>query len=145
MACLKKFDVLRHTKMFRGASEQVGFDLAEQFVHLARDGGARRVLADSFRSQAEGEELSGGRLMGAIRMAKDPDHWEMHPDGDEIIILLSGSMDVILCEADKHRVVSLRDSGVCIVPRSTWHRQTVLSPCEFIFVTPAKGTQLQPL
>jgi mannose-6-phosphate isomerase-like protein (cupin superfamily) len=127
-------------------SNQAGFDLAEQFVHLASDGGARCVLVDSIRSQADSrEELSGGRLMGAIRMTKDPDHWEMHPDGDELIILLSGSMDVILREVDKHKVVSLRDSGVCIVPRSTWHRQAVLSPCEFIFVTPAKGTQLQPL
>ena len=66
-------------------TKQAGFDLAKQFVHLSHDVGAKGVLVnDSVRSQADNrKETSSGRLMGAIRMIRDPDHWEMHPDGDQ--------------------------------------------------------------
>lgn len=54
--------------------------------------------------------------MEAFRVTEDPSHWEVHPEGGEILYLISGSMHVILQQKGKERIVPLRDRGVCIVP-----------------------------
>jgi len=67
-------------------------------VHLADDGAAKIIDVDEeFWSQiAHRTDLHQGRLLSASRMTGSPGHWEMHPRGDEILILLPGSVDVIL-------------------------------------------------
>jgi len=128
-------------------TDGAGFDLVGTYIHLSDDGSAESVFVDDgFWDQiGKRKELHEGRLMGAFRVTKDPSHWEMHPDGEEILYLISGSMDVILQEQNDERVIALRNSGVCIVPRGTWHRQVVHSPCEFVFITPGKRTQARPI
>lgn len=123
------------------------FDLADTYIRLSDDGNAESIpVDDGFWDQiGNRRELHEGRLMGAFRVAENPSHWEMHPAGDEILYLISGNMDVILREQNEERVIALRNSGVCIVPRGTWHRQVVHSPCEFVFITPGKGTQHRPV
>lgn len=124
-----------------------GFDLADTFIHLSDGGSAESIPVDAefWEKIGSRKELHEGRLMGAFRVSEDPSHWEMHPEGDEILYLVSGSMDVILRKQNEERVVALRNSGVCVVPRGTWHRQVVHGPCEFVFITPGKGTQHRPI
>jgi mannose-6-phosphate isomerase-like protein (cupin superfamily) len=124
-------------------NERAGFDLIDTYIHLL-DGGSAESIAvdDEFWAQIGNREaLHEGRLMGAFRVTEDPSHWEVHPEGDEILYLISGSMDVILQQQGREHIVPLRDRGVCIVPRGVWHRQVVHSPSEFAFIAPGKGTQ----
>jgi hypothetical protein len=86
-----------------------------------------------------------GYLMGAFRMDGDSDHWEVHPQGDEIIQLLSGAVDFIFREYDGERRVALRGRATCIVPRGVWHRTMVHAPSEILFTTWGLGTQHEPV
>lgn len=82
-----------------------------------------------------------GYLMGAFRMDADSDHWEVHPNGDEIIQLLSGAVDFIFREKAGERRIELRGQATCIVPRGAWHRTVVHAPSEIVFTTFGLGTQ----
>jgi len=110
-------------------------------VHLADDGAAKIIDVDEeFWSQiAHRTDLHQGRLLSASRMTGSPGHWEMHPRGDEILILLPGSVDVILETTRSEQVVALRKRGSCIVPSGVWHRQIVHEPSEMIFITPGRA------
>jgi oxalate decarboxylase/phosphoglucose isomerase-like protein (cupin superfamily) len=124
-------------------TDDTGFDLTGTYLFLSASGDTDAVpVDDNFWDRIRSREAHcGDRLMGALRITEDPSHWEVHPDGEEILFLRSGSMDVILQEDGKERVVKLRDSGVCIIPRGVWHKQIVHSSCEFAFITPIKNTQ----
>jgi hypothetical protein len=82
--------------------------------------------------------------MGLFEMEEDPDHREMHPRGDEILILLSGSVDVVLEALGGERRIPLRGRGACIVPRGVWHGQIVHAPSVMMFITPGEGTEHRP-
>jgi hypothetical protein len=50
-----------------------------------------------------------GRLAGEARMNKNPPHaGEMHPDGDELLYLVEGAVEVILDEEAGERCLSLQ-------------------------------------
>lgn len=134
-------------KVGMAMNELTGFDLLENVIHLSADGAASNIAIDEgfWGKIGDREELHEGRLMGAFRIIDDPDHWEAHPAGEEILFLISGSMDVVLKQDGKEHVVQLRDRGACIVPRGVWHRQVIHRPSEFVFVTPGKDTQRKPV
>jgi len=99
-----------------------GFSLSSTFVHLAMSGKASEleVGPDFFRSFRSREDLQNGRLMGALDMSEGSSHWEMHPDGDEFLYLLSGSMDVELEDRDQKRCIRLSGRTGCVVPCGIW-------------------------
>lgn len=68
--------------------------------------------------------------------------WEMHPNGDEIVVLLSGSVDFILEKKTGNRVMPLRDcGGWVLVPSGMWHTAKVNAPSTMLFITAGEGTQ----
>ena len=115
-------------------------NLAEVYLQLLDGGRARAVDVDAhFWERIDRRtRLHDGRLMGTFNLSSSPDHEEMHPEGDEILILLSGAVDVVLCEK---RVIQLRKRGACIVPKGVWHGQIVHAESELMFITPGRGTQ----
>jgi oxalate decarboxylase/phosphoglucose isomerase-like protein (cupin superfamily) len=98
-------------------------------------------MFDFFQSFRSREDLQNGRLMGALDISEGSSHWEMHPDGDEILYLLSGSMDVELEDRNEKRCIRLSGMTGCVVPCGIWHRTVVHQPGKMIFITPGKGTQ----
>jgi mannose-6-phosphate isomerase-like protein (cupin superfamily) len=122
------------------------FDLLDTYVHLRPDGQASTVaLTPSFwRDIPHNRELAKGRLMGAFQIGgSGRSNWEMHPQGDELLILVSGALDVVLDDGEQ-RVLSLRDQGTCIVPQGLWHQQVYRAPGMLLFITPGAGTQHRP-
>lgn len=68
--------------------------------------------------------------------------WEMHPNGDEIVVLLSGSVDLILEKKTGNRVMPLREAGGWVmVPCGMWHTARVNAPSKLLFITAGEGTQ----
>ena len=122
------------------------FDLAGAYVHLEAGGGAvtEEVGADFWQTLAT-RDYAGRRLVGVFHMTDDPPAWEMHPAGEEVLLLLSGAIGVVLQEADGERVVELRPRNACIVPRGVWHRQLVRMPSDLLAITPGAGTQHRPV
>jgi mannose-6-phosphate isomerase-like protein (cupin superfamily) len=121
-------------------------DLFSTFVRLqGADAQAVTWTPDFWRTTAFGDS---DRVMGA-KHAERPsdfhaDESEMHPLGDELLLLLTGAVDVALEEPGGPRVISLHPGQVCIVPRGVWHRVILREPGDLVFVTPPKGTQLRP-
>lgn len=68
--------------------------------------------------------------------------WEMHPHGDEMVILLSGSVDFVLEKKTGNKTLPLRESGGWVlVPKGMWHTATVNAPSTMLFITAGEGTQ----
>jgi hypothetical protein len=126
-----------------------GFDPLATFVHLADGPKATLVpVGDDFwQTLGDRTELHEGRLVTATRFRTQGDwaHWERHPDGDEVVCLLSGAMDLVLDEDGRRRVVALRGRSACVVPRGVWHLGLVREPSEALFVTRGKGTEHRPV
>ena len=123
------------------------FDLVGTYVQLKDGGDAEPVTVDaSFWAQIQSRSaLHHGRLIMAFELSDDMAHWEMHPAGDELLILQSGAVDVVLDQAGGEAVVPLDGAAACIVPKGTWHRLKVRTPGRLIFITPGEGTQHRPL
>ena len=70
-----------------------------------------------------------------------PHGGEVHPDGDEFLYVVRGTMELILDDGDEGAVgvettVVLRSGDAYVVPRGTWHRLEPVEPSYLIHVTP---------
>jgi len=81
-----------------------------------------------------------GRLVGEARMSKNPPHaGEMHPDGDELLYLVEGAIDVVVDQAAGERRISLQPGQAFVVPCGLWHRVMVREPCCLLYFTPGRS------
>lgn len=86
--------------------------------------------------------FAGHSLISAYCFTTDWPTWERHPEGDEIVCLLSGSADLLLQETGGERRVSLAEAGAfVVVPKGTWHTAKVSEQATMLFVTPGEGTE----
>jgi len=132
------------------------FDLTDTYVFL-QDGGRaptidvtetfwRDLVSATPTSPGAALVANGaGWLTAVYRFERDTPTWEMHPAGDEVLVLLSGAIDVVLEVAGTNRLVELRERAACLVPRGTWHRQVVRTPGHELAITYGKGTQHRPV
>lgn len=68
--------------------------------------------------------------------------WERHPAGDEVVVLLSGSVTMTIRKDGKVEVVTLNEPGECVVvPRDLWHTAETTEPTRMLFITPGEGTE----
>ncbi|MEC3915440.1 cupin domain-containing protein [Nocardia sp. CDC160] len=67
--------------------------------------------------------------------------WELHPDTDELLMVLSGRVTVeILTDTARHRL-PLTTGQFTIVPKGHWHRHIDADEVVELFLTP--GTTLE--
>ena len=74
-----------------------------------------------------------------------PHMGEMHPDGDELLFLISGHVSVLLEEQGAERAVELRPGQAIVVPRGVWHRVIPQQPSQLLHITPGPGGEHRPL
>ena len=124
---------------------QQGFDLETSYLVLADGPAAKRIDVglDFWQTIDQRDDLAG-RLVGVFRYDADWKSWEMHPDGDEIVVLLSGAVDLVLDLPGGPRTVELRDRGAAVVPGGVWHTANVLGPSEALHITRGAGTTHRP-
>jgi mannose-6-phosphate isomerase-like protein (cupin superfamily) len=119
-------------------------DLSTTYICLSPDGAAStiEVTSDFWSSIDDRDDLSEGRLVAEFDFREDWPHWEMHPHGEEILVLLSGAMELVLDDGSGvERVAELLPSRAFIVPRGTWHRAIVRLPCRLLGITYGRGTE----
>ena len=122
----------------------MAIDPRQTYVHLASDGAATELPGgDAFWAMPENEMDAFGRGWLVAEFAFDADwpNWEMHPDADEFVYLLSGSADLLLERPEGIQSVALRERGAVVVPRGVWHTATVHAPSRMLHVTMGSGTQ----
>lgn len=91
------------------------------------------------------EGFKGRLLVARFDFEADWQTWEIHPEGDEVVVLISGSADMVLDHGGSHQVTSLSQPGsFVIVPRGTWHTARISAPTSMLFITPGAGTESRP-
>jgi mannose-6-phosphate isomerase-like protein (cupin superfamily) len=88
------------------------------------------------------DKFKGHLLVAKFDFETDWPSWEIHPAGDELVVLLSGRADLVFDRAGSHQTASLAQPGsFVIVPKGTWHTARISVPTSMLFVTPGEGTQ----
>lgn len=125
------------------------YQMLETFVLLGDDRVATPLpVTESFWPDLVGgkwDHLGPGRLVSCYEFDQDWDSWEVHPQGDEFVCVLSGAADFVFDLPEGHKKVTLRGPGAfLLVPRGTWHTAHTNEPCRALFVTAGLGTEHRP-
>jgi mannose-6-phosphate isomerase-like protein (cupin superfamily) len=86
-----------------------------------------------------------GMTVGIATIVDDPPHrGEIHPDGDEILYVVSGRISVA-GESDPTMTLELGAGEACIVRKGEWHLVHVLEKTQLIHITPGPNGDYRPL
>lgn len=104
-----------------------------------------RDLAVHTQEQAAGPpKRSAGVMVGVVEMDTAPPHGgEMHPDGDEVIYIISGRVRV-LGDSAPDEPLELGPGDACIIRKGEWHRIELLEPVKLVHLTPGPGGEHRP-
>ena len=117
------------------------------YIHLS-DGPEVRpveVTADFWEKIASRHDLHEGRLITTFYQSQNWTTWEMHPAGEEVIVLLSGAAELVLDTPEGEQIVPLQAGRACIIPQGCWHTARVQIPGDIMVITRGAGTQNRPL
>jgi quercetin dioxygenase-like cupin family protein len=127
------------------------FELMDVPVHLGLGARAEplpgfawtpeHLEAYSARTASDGDD---GRIVVYNRQGESWTTWERHPAGEELVVLISGHVDLIQeIDGEEHTVVL--SPGMAVVnPPNVWHTADVHEPGEALFITPGRGTEHRP-
>jgi mannose-6-phosphate isomerase-like protein (cupin superfamily) len=118
------------------------FDPSAVTIGIHRDGAIRVVP----RAPGAPRRIDG-HVLGAPRMTAPAAHaGEMHPDGDELVMLVSGRASVVLYDGERiDRVVPLGAGQAIVIPRGVFHRVVPDGPIQILHLTPGPRGEWRPL
>lgn len=118
--------------------------LAEAFFVLTPDGaGTARPLGPQFYADLERDfaGFKGCSLVSQHSWDAPWPTWEMHPHGDEFVLLLSGATDFVFWRDGLEEVIRVEQVGAyVVVPRGVWHTARPVTPTTMLFITTGEGT-----
>ena len=89
--------------------------------------------------------LCDGLMVAIADMTRTPPHGgELHPDGDELIYIISGKVRVI-GESAPDEPCELGPGEACIVSKGEWHLVQILEPTRLVGITPGPGGSHRPV
>jgi mannose-6-phosphate isomerase-like protein (cupin superfamily) len=124
-------------------------NLSKDYVVFDPEGQHRRWPQDEFWAAA----FSGnhpaihpkmGSLISRYTFSEDWTSWERHPNGDELIYVISGRLNFVL-EREVDSELELATGDAFVIPRGIWHTAKVLETAEVLFVTYGYGTEHRAL
>ena len=108
-------------------------------------GVGRDLIAIRVPMQADPPIPVDGLTIGIAEMSeKSPHAGEMPTDGDEVLYLISGHVNVVFEEAE-FDTVDMQPGDGLVVPKGVWHRVDILAPSKIIYATPGPGGEYRPL
>jgi quercetin dioxygenase-like cupin family protein len=105
-----------------------------------------RDLSVSTREQRPGPpQRIDGMTVGIVTIVEDAPHrGELHPDGDEILYVVSGRLRVT-GESNPNATLELGTGQACIVRKGEWHLVHVLEKTQLLHITPGPNGDHRPL
>ena len=124
-------------------------DFQSTFLRLRPDASIEKLPAEGFWPRLMAGELGDFHneyLVTTAEYSTDWPSWEIHPNGDEIVCLLSGAVTMTLEAADgSHSQIEMTRSGsFAFIPRATWHTAKVARHSKMLFITAGEGTHTRP-
>ncbi len=93
------------------------------------------------RNGADGVE---GRLVTMHTFSQPWDSWEVHPNGEELVVCTEGAMTLHQEIGGEIRTVEVRAGDAVINPHGVWHTADVVGTATALFVTAGMGTEHRP-
>ncbi|MEM1176498.1 MAG: cupin domain-containing protein [Pseudomonadota bacterium] len=91
---------------------------------------------------ADYEQFKHHALVACHHFHDDWPSWERHPAGDEIVVLLSGTVTLVIRSATGDDSLTLFEQGdYAVVPQNAWHTAKITEPTTMLFITPGEGTE----
>jgi mannose-6-phosphate isomerase-like protein (cupin superfamily) len=119
-------------------------DLEDTYLSLDGKGALHAHPVEGFWETVDDNDQVLGTLVSGYVSREDWPNWEMHPEGDEVLILVEGRMTMVLDEPPGERRLEMDPGATCIVPKGIWHRALVAEPSRFIAITYGAGTTHRP-
>jgi mannose-6-phosphate isomerase-like protein (cupin superfamily) len=122
------------------------FDL--ESTYLALDGAGRVAQlagGPAFWASVDEQPAAGGTLVIVSTGEGDWAHWEMHPKGDEVLVLLEGRARMLFEADGGEQVHDMAPGATLVVPAGTWHRAVEQRDMRMLFITHGEGTQHRPV
>jgi mannose-6-phosphate isomerase-like protein (cupin superfamily) len=123
-------------------------NLTSTFLRLRPDSSIEPLSSEGFWPSLMAGKLGTFRheyLVTTSSFHEDWPNWEVHPNGDEIVCLLSGAVTFVFERADGNEQISLGHIGdFAFVPRGIWHTAQTRVPTVMLFITAGEGTQGRP-
>ncbi len=123
--------------------------LLQYFVVLDPAKNATLELADADvyqRLEQNYHDFAGHELISCYDFGSDWASWEMHPAGDEIVVLLSGAVQFIWQEGEVQHLRELSQAGqFLVIPKGHWHTAKTQVASRVLFITPGQDTQSKPV
>jgi uncharacterized cupin superfamily protein len=103
-------------------------------------------LDDQLWAARDRTELATGRVLSVFCYDATWDYQERHVTGDEMVYVITGSVDLLVDCGHGERAVRLSAGAVGVVPAGGWHRLAVHAPCRVLFITPTPArTEHRPV
>jgi mannose-6-phosphate isomerase-like protein (cupin superfamily) len=130
-------------------SQSVPLDISSTFLRLRGDASVEPLSVDNtlWQRVMSGQlgDFHNEFLVAGGSCDADWARWEMHPNGDEIVCVLSGSVAFVIQHPDGNQTIELGKSGeYVLIPKGTWHIAKARGQCHMLFITPGEGTQHRP-
>ena len=78
-----------------------------------------------------------------VNMTKDaPHNGEMHPDGDEVVFVISGEIEVTL-EFDEKEIIKVNTGEGLIIPKGIWHKIHIINPAQLVNIVPGPNFEFR--
>lgn len=122
----------------------MALDLERTYLSLDGQGAVRTHPIEGFWETVDRNPTLLSTLVAAFVSTEDWANWEIHPGGDEVIILLEGRMTMVLDEPGGERRVAMAPGSTCIVPKGVWHTAKVAEASRFLALTYGAGTDHRP-
>ena len=120
-------------------------NISKTYAVVNRDFAAELVdVSDNLWAEIDERfgDFAGSSLISSFSFESDWPTWEVHPHGDEFVMLMSGDAEMILKQSNGDQTVRLSEPGsFVVVPKGTWHTARVHAPTQMLFVTPGQDTE----
>ena len=121
-------------------NKPIPFDPAVDSIGLSRD-----FAASVVPERPDPPVPVTGATFGVATMSQNSPHGgEMHPDGDEVLYLISGRLKVVFLDSTEDDVDVLPGDGL-VVPKGMWHRVDIIEPSQIVYLTPGPNNEYRPL
>ena len=120
-------------------------DLAATYLALNGAGVATRLPGRDFMERLGHCPDDMAYLVGVYPQSADWPHWEMHPKGHEILVMLDSRLEMTIDRDGEVSTLTLGPGETLVVPPGAWHVAKVLEPGRMLGITYGEGTQHRPL
>jgi oxalate decarboxylase/phosphoglucose isomerase-like protein (cupin superfamily) len=119
-------------------------DLFASAVRLDEGGEIRATKRATDFSGADGWQVLAFHAKTAADVHAD--HWEVHPESEEVISCLIGKIRLYLRPerpGEDEEEIRLAAGAAAIVPRGRWHRIELVTPSNIMAITLPRGSRLE--